>query len=260
MGPAARWFQALGVLVFLATAFLPLHGAKQHPQHLARCRALPGVTVTTALAGHESVPAREIYDAVRLDVAGSAAGCATWEVRRWYPFVLAPLWLAALLWVAGPSAAGASRRSRAGALLLGLAVVVAILEACYLAVEYAALFPAVLGRAETVIAWFVVVGILFLRRRADRGLGAVEAHVGAQALLSLLHLLTLPSSEARAWLGSYELGDVCAAVGTNFRAGFWVACAALATAGGATYLSRRRAAMVAVEPRASAPEAAPARG
>jgi hypothetical protein len=256
MGSAARWLQVLGIAVFLATAFLPLHCPERHPQLLARFGGASHVTVT--LLGVEDVPARQVYDALRMDLTGSTPGCRTWEVRRWYPFVLAPFWLWALLWAAGPSGGAAARRSRAGAVLLTIAVAVAVLEACYLGVEYAALFPNVLGRTETVIAWLVVVAVLFVRRRADRSLGAVEAHVGAQALLSLLHLLTLPSSEARPWLASYAWSDVCAAVGTNFRPGFWLACAGLALASGATYLSRRRP--VDVPAPSSEPVPSPARG
>ena len=261
MGPTARWLQALGILLFLATAFFPLHCAELHPLHVARQATHPQVALAVAPPGVEAVPAREIYDAVRVDLAGEAHGFRTWEVRRWYPYALALFWLWALLWVAGPPAAAAARRARAGAVLLTLTVGVAVLEACYLAVEYAPLLPQVLGRAEALIAWALVVAILFLRRGTDRRVGAVEGHVGAMALLSLLHLLTLPSSEARPWLGPYAWSDVCSAVGTNFRPAFWLACGGLALASAATYFSRRRAgAEVPAAPPEPVPEPVGARG
>jgi hypothetical protein len=261
MGPTARSLQALGILLFCVTAFLPVHQYQKHPLHLQVADLDAQTRITLRPVGQEAVPARELYDALMLDLGGTAPGCRSWEVRRWYPYALAPFWLWALAWVAGPAAGSTARRGRVGAALLTLAVIVAVLEACYLGVEYAALFPSVLGRAEALIVWVLVVGVLFLRRRADRRIAAVEAHVGAQALLSLFHLLTLPSSEARPWVGPYAWSDVCGALATNFRPAFWLACAGVALAAGATYLSPRRPPVVPDPPQpAPLPEPAGARG
>jgi hypothetical protein len=160
-----------------------------------------------------------------LDGEGSGG---LWDHRTWYPFLLAPFWLGGLLLVAG--AGGAARRRGVGLALLGLSVGIAVLEAFYLGTEYLPFLTGVAGRIELVLAWVAVVAVLFLRRRGARSVSAVEATIAAQALLGVLHLLTLPSSQVRVWLSAFPLGEALAAVGTNFLPGFWIALAGLAVA------------------------------
>ena len=236
MTPRARWLEGLAVVLFLGTAFFPLHVARQHPQRMAQ-GVDAGTHGTTRPPPSVAVPAQDLCDAALLDLSSCGPGWRLWEVRRWYPYALAPLWLVALLLSQGRAAA--RRRHRVGLGLLVLAGALVVLEACYLGTEYAPLLPDPWGRGEVVAAWLLVVTILFWRRRADRRVDAVEAHVGAQALLGLVHLLTLPSSEARGWIGAYPLGDVLGALAANFRPAFWLACLGLALAATATYLTRR---------------------
>ncbi len=237
MGAPGRWFQLLCLLGFLALAGLPAHEPRLHPLALSRPGTLSRTPAWPA-AGSDDVPAATLSRALRQDVVGGALGSALWRERRWYPFLLAPVWVVALLAVAGPGAAAQARRRAVGAALLGLSVALAVFEACYLGIEYAPLLPDLLGRAEVVLAWVVVVGLLFLRRRADRRIDAVEAHVAGQALLSVAHLLTLPSSQLRAWLSAFPLHRVLEALGENFRPAFWAATALLALSLAPVYLRR----------------------
>lgn len=240
MGAPARCVQLLAVLLFLGTAFVPLHVPEQHPLALARgLPPRPPALPAPALAA--AIPARDLCDAALLDLTTGAPGSRLWEVRRWYPYALAPLWLVALLLVGVGGPAAERRRAWVGPGLVLVSVALVVLEACYLGAEYLAILPGVWGRIEVVFAWLVVVGILSWRRPPDRALGAVEAHVGAQALLCLVHLFTLPSSEARGWIGAYAWGDILGALGVNFRPAFWLACLGLTLASASTYLTRRRA-------------------
>jgi hypothetical protein len=65
----------------------------------------------------------------------------------------------------------------------------------------------------------------------------VEGHVASQALLSLVHMVTLPTSEMRPWLGRHPLSDVLSAVFSNFHPAFWVGMGALVLVVGAVLLS-----------------------
>jgi|GEM_PF-4507428 len=231
MGAHARWAQVLGLLIFAAAAFFPGHTNLQHPSRL-----LPIAREKAAAAAQSEIPAQVLVEAVRSDLERGRPGARLWEVRRWYPFGLAPLWLAALLAVA----LWPRLRRLVGWALLSLALALAVLEAFYLGVEYAPLLPQVLGWGETLLVWVAVVLVLFVRRPTDRGVGAVEAHVAAQALLGWFHLLTLPSSEARIRWGTHSLGEMATSLTTNFRPAFWAALAGLMLAFLPVYLRRAR--------------------
>lgn len=239
MGWRMRWLQAVALAVFLATAFLPVHGPTEHPGARASPLGNPRVLLAPErqgpVSGAVEVPAALVWQAAVQDLAGSYRGSRLWEARRWYPYVLAPLWLLALFLARGSGPAARTRRERVGLFLIGVSVALVVLEAVYLGEEYAVLFPQALGRSEVVIAWLLVVALLTWRRKRDRSLAAVEGHVGSQALLSCVHMLTLPSSEMRPWLGQFPLDDVLATIIANFHAAFWLGSACLAVAVAAAY-------------------------
>jgi hypothetical protein len=230
---AARGLLLAGLVVFLATAFAEAENTCRHP----RLVALSGTWAEPLGALHGTacaeVPAHVLADQLGAGLARGELLDGLWQARRWYPYALAPVWIGALLlaW-ARPGA-----RRGIGVSLLVLAVLLAGFEAVYLGFEYVPMI-ARLGRAEVVLAWLCVVAVLFVRRRDDRRIDAVEAHVAAQALLGALHLVTLPTSQGRVWWRDYPAADVFAAVTQNFRPGFWVGLAALLLAAAAVYLRR----------------------
>ncbi len=229
MGTRVRWAQVWGLLIFAVAAFFPGHASLEHPAGL-----LPLARAEAAAAARAETPAHLLAEAARRDLEQGRPGARLWEVRRWYPFGLAPLWLLALLL----AALWPRLRALVGGSLLVLALGLALFEACYLGVEYAPLLPEVLGRGEVLLVWGGVVLVLFARRVVDRAPGAVEAHVAAQALLGWFHLLTLPATEARTWWAAHPVVDVVSTLATNFRPAFWVALAGLLLAFLPIYLRR----------------------
>lgn len=209
MPALVRRLQLLGLLVVALAAFLP------HHERLAR----PGQAPLPSRAERQERPAEVLASALGRDLAEGSAGRHLWEARRWYPYVLVLLWALAL----GLAAWRPAWRTGVGTGLMLVALALAVLEACYLAVEYEPLLPHLLGPVEGLLAWALVLAVLFARRAPDRSLGAVEAHVAAQALLSWLHLLTLPATEARCWLGEHGTLAVAGAVCANFQPAFWAA-------------------------------------
>lgn len=240
-----RRLQLLGLLVVALAAFLP------HHELVAR----PGQVTMRSRAERQERPAGVLAVALASDLSAGTGGARLWEARRWYPFALVLLWALALLIVAWRPGS----RTGVGLTLMLVALGLAVLEACYLAVEYAPLLPGLLGPAEGVIAWLVVLAVLFVRRAPDRALGAVEAHVASQATLSWLHLLTLPATQARCWLGEHDALAVAGAVCSNFQPAFWAAVAGLLAMSLPTYL-RRSAGLpaAAAQPAVGAPPGAPA--
>lgn len=248
MHGARRLPLLLGLALVLGAGFLPHHEP----------RAVPGRSLPPSASFASERPAELLATAVARGLERGRMGERLWEIRRWYPYALAPLWVAALL------VAWARPRARrgVGAFLVLLTFAVAVLEARYLIVEYAPLFPDTLGRGEVALAWLLVVAVLAWRRRADRHVGAVEAHVAALALLSALHFLTLPATQARCWLDRHALVDVAGAVCQNFLPAFWTGFAGLLLVALPTYVRRTTATeRGAVEPatpdRAASQPAAP---
>jgi hypothetical protein len=222
------------VAVFAATAFWPTLDVCTYPRSgFAEdyARTLDFGFVATA---PRQVPADLVHDLVRAESEGVVG--AVWRRRAWYPYVLALPWALALLLVSGVG--GAGRRRWVGAALWLLCLAVAAFEAAYLRSDYASFLPGALGRAEAAAVWLFVVFLLFYRRKADFGLGAVEATVAAQALLGFAHLATLPSSMARAWFGTYDMDCVTRAVLGNFPPAFWIGGCALLLVALPVYLRR----------------------
>ncbi|MFM8387569.1 MAG: hypothetical protein ACKOCB_12230 [Planctomycetia bacterium] len=201
--------QLLGLLVVAVAGWLPLHERV----------AWPGQPALASRSERQESAGEVLALALCEGLAQGRTAQRLWEARRWYPFALVLPWSLALLAVAWRP----GWRTAVGTALMVLALGLCVLEACYLAVEYEPLLPRLLGGLEGVIAWLVVVALLFARRRGDRSLGAVEAHVASQALLGWLHLLTLPATQARGWLGEHGLGEVAGAVAANFQPAFWCA-------------------------------------
>lgn len=212
-----RLLQVLGLAIVVCSSF----GA-----HF-ELRARPGLPPASSVRERQEVPAAVLGVALKADLAVTSTaqppGSRLWEARRWYPYLLVPFWALALAWAAWKPRA----RRGVGLALLALTCGLAVLEAFYLAVEYAPLLPEVFGHAEALIAWGIVATVLLWRRAPDRSFAAVEAHVASQALLSWLHFLTLPATQARCWLDRHSVDDVACAVGTNFGAPFWWGIAGL---------------------------------
>jgi hypothetical protein len=234
-----RLLQWLGLAIVVVTAF---------GTHF-ELRARPGQPLAQVARGRQEVPAEVLGAALADDLSARGPGLRLWEARRWYPYLLVPFWLVGLAWVALRPRA----RRPVGVGLLVLTLAVAVLEAFYLAVEYAPLLPDVFGQGEALIAWGIVATVLLWRRAPDRTPDAVEAHVASQAMLGWLHLLTLPATQARCWLDRHQVDDVVCAVGTNFGAAFWWGIAGLALMSLPVYLRPTRAAA----PQAAAPPPAP---
>jgi hypothetical protein len=116
---------------------------------------------------------------------------------------------------------------------------VVVLEARYLGSDYLGFLPGRGARIETVVVWCFVVLVLVYRRPADRHLGAVEASVSAQAMLGLLHGVTLPATFARDLVGVLSTGDVVARTWAIFGLGFWVGMVGLVCTALPGYLGRR---------------------
>ena len=243
-----RTIQWVGLAIMAASAFWPTLHFRSYP--------IPGVAVPEARAAHRSadppttdrgyfmpgareVPARELATALGETARGPSRVRPLWERRRWYPYFLLPCWILAFVLLAGTSRErGGFRRRIVGTSLWTLALVLAVFEAVYLRAEYAPFLPGFAGRAEAFLAWLLVVAILLYRRRADRALGAVEATVAAQALLSFVHALTLPSTMARGWWGNYETAAVLETVWVNFPPAFWLGCVGLLLIALPVYLRR----------------------
>jgi len=218
-----RTIQWVGVACVITSAFWPTLRMDVIPMPPAPSR----YALTSGLVGGAAeVPAQEIGTAIVEAVRGPERTEPLWEVRRWYPWYLAPLWALALLATLGLAGARASRRRHlVGGLLLLVTGALIAFEAAYLRVEYRAFLPGTWGRIEGVGAWLFVIALLLYRRREDRHLGAVEATVGGQALLGFVHGVTLPATMARAWLPARGVRPVLEAVVQNFRPAFWLGMA-----------------------------------
>jgi hypothetical protein len=218
MRTLGRGLPLLGALVFFGCGFFPTHHAKTLP---GLERLPPGSYILREAS--EEIPVR--------DLAGAIARAATtgewglvWAQRRWYPFLLAPLWAGALFVAAG---AGARRRRTLGAALLAVSGGLAALEWAYLRSDYVGFFGPGLQTLEWVLAWTLVLGVLLYRPRGTWRLGAIEATVASQALLAVLHLGTLPSTDLRGWLPAASLESAFGALFTNYMPAFWLGTLAL---------------------------------
>jgi hypothetical protein len=228
--------RATGLLLFLATLAMPIHGCRAHPRDFepsAQARA------PKEAAPREIPPAwRKIEARARSGWVRDGAWGAVWSARAWYPYFLAPVWVAALLL----ARRGASARRAVARSLLVLSAAIAAFEARYLWTEYDELFRGLPQGLETGVAWLLVCAVLFWRplRRED----PVGATVSAQALLGTLHAFTFLFQDARLWLSQgHGAGPIARALLANYQPGYWLAVAGLALAaapGYAPLLARAR--------------------
>jgi hypothetical protein len=219
----------VGVLLFLASLALPVHGCVSHPRDfetLPTVRRLPtNVRVVPRRATDEPVKPgwKSVADLAREGAERQGLWGALWESRAWYPYYLGPLWLAALLAArAAPRARGAVARG-----LLMLSGAVAGFEFLYLWSDYDGFLPKEWWKVEKVLAWFAVCLVLFWR--PARRLDSIGATVSAQALLAFLHAWVFPLQDVRFWtLQGHGPGAMLRAISKNYHAGYWLALAALA--------------------------------
>lgn len=239
MSASVHRLQHLGLALLVLSAFWPAYHFRAYPARGPLPAQAEAAPVGFLVAGTRQVPAQEVGAALLAALRGPERGLALWTSRPWYPYLLVPLWLVALLlarrW---GDARGDARRRRLGAGLLLISAGVAVFEAFYLRADYASFLPGWLGRAELVGAWLLILVLLFYRRRADRHLGAVEAAVAAQASLAFVHLLTLPSTMARPWVGVYDMDSVARAIWLNFPPAFWIGCVGMLLVALPVYLRR----------------------
>ena len=218
--PWGRTLRAVALLVFCATAFVPLHA----------CRARPRAEGTSAPRREAIPPSGKTYVPARV-VAEAAHGAEArgpleflWAVRNVYPYLLAPAWAALLLLA---ELGGRRGRAAAGVLAVALSAGVAGFEHRYIRADYTGLLPEAVRVPEQYAAWGVVVVVLFARRRGRRLLDP-EAAVSAQALLAFLHAWTFPAADLRRHLGAgHALGPVLDVLAANYQPGFLVAAVAL---------------------------------
>lgn len=217
--PWGRTVRAFALLVFCATAFVPLHACRARP----RSAAVAAREGATPPSGRAYVPARVVAEAAHAH-EGRGPMAFLWAVRGVYPYLLAPAWAALLLLA---ELGGRRGRAVAGGLALALAAAIAAFEFRYIRADYTGLLPAAARDVEQYVAWGVVVLVLFARRRG-RGLLDPEAAVSAQALLAFLHAWTFPAADLRRYLGAgHALGPVLDVLVANYRPGFVVASVAL---------------------------------
>lgn len=233
MAKSIRIIQMVGIAALAVCAFFPTMRYERHPGIGRLASTHYEISAGTFVGGTDQVPSHVLRAALAAVVDAPPRYERLWHARAWYPFLLAPIWLLALLLI--------RFRTIVGWALLLLAVGLAVFEAIYLRSDYASFLPPPMGVVEAVAAWIAIVAILFWRRKPDRRIAAVEAAVAAQALLCVAHLLTLPLTMARPWLADYPFGDVAAAVVTNFPPAFWSACAALLVVAVPVYVRRRAA-------------------
>lgn len=217
--PWGRTLRAVALLVFCATAFVPLHACRAAPR-------TPGVAArgpTIPPSGRVYVPARVVADAAHAAGDRGALGFL-WSVRNVYPYLLAPAWAALLLL---GELGGRRGRAAAGVLALTLAAAVAAFEHRYIRADYTGVLPEAVRVPEQYVAWGVVLLVLFVRR-PGRALLDPEAAVSAQALLAFLHAWTFPAADLRRHLAAgHAFGPVLDALAANYQPGFLVAAAAL---------------------------------
>lgn len=228
-----RRLQWVGLAFVVVSAALPLIGWQIGTPGLPQALQ-PGSSRIVLVGPPNAVrtPGPEILSAVGEWFDGSPASESLWSRRPIYAYALLPIWIVLLLL--------ARRRPRtAGVLGWASIVAVIVLEAAYLKSDYQPFFPAILGNLETGIAWCVVVAMLVWRRAPYRNLGAVEATIAAQALLSFVHGLTLPGMVVRDWYEG-ELSPVVRSVLEEFQAGYWIGMVGFLLIAVTGYVGRRR--------------------
>ena len=241
----APWWQLVGLVLVLAAGCLPsfsvraegpadffLRGVEDPDPGPYRARLLIG------RAGPRPAPLADWGEAVGALVTGRGTLADVWQRRASYPFVLALGWLAAFLLASRSPAA-------AGRWLWCLTFVLIGVEAAYLTIDYEGLFPGLLGAAEVWVVFSFVVIVLLLRPRGS-GLAAWRRLLAAQALLCVLHLITLPCTYVRPVVLEQSLGETFHAIQAHFGPAFWLGFAGCLLIVLPVYVPARRARAAAV--------------
>lgn len=227
--------QLAGVLLFALSTWLPCFHLRTYP---GLERLPPGSYVMPE--ARVEVPAVELWGGL-ISLAEGNGAASLWAARRWYPLALAPLWLLTLLWAGRIRAVERPRRRRvAGAVLLAASLAVAVFEWIYLRSDYVGFLGPGLGTLEVLLAYAVVLAVLFLRRPGAYRISMLEATVAAQALLALVHAATLPCTDVRPWWDRHDLASLCRALAENYLPAFWIGCLGLLLAALPAYALRAR--------------------
>ncbi len=215
----ARGVRLVGILAFAVTLFLPVHSCGGGP----RAREPAASRASRASPESVQIPIDEITQPFGRAWRKGGPIAALWRVRTWYPYLLIPIWLLAL----GLAAIGPRSRRAAGWMLTACAIGIAVFEWVYLDHDYGGILPIGARRFEIALAWGVVVAVLFVRRRG-RTWTEPEAHVSAQALLTLLHALMFLVGDAITYSkNGHGVGVVLDTLRDEYRIGYWVALSSL---------------------------------
>ncbi len=221
----------VGILVFAATLFLPVHSCGPGPFPRAAPPSPAAHRATQPRAEDVQVPIEEIVRHGGEGFTEGGAWKAVWRVREWYPYLLLPFWLVALA-----LAASSGRLERAaGWGCLALTLALAVFETIYVTRTYVGFLPQSARAFEVGFVCLVVVAVLFLRRH--RSLLDPAATVSAQALLAFLHGLTFPGHDVRVWVDDgASLSGILGSLLHDYRPAFWLALAGLLVAAVPAYL------------------------
>lgn len=205
----------LAALAVIAAGFFPAFAYRVGTPGLVRS-AQPGPRRVILLPIGEAAvaPLADMREGAHAWIAGGPVESTLWPRRVNYPYALAFVWLIALLVARG-------RRHKIGWLLLGVSACVLVLEWAYLHSDYQPMVFHQSGGAEAWLAWGFVALVLILRPRGRWHPSHVTATVAAQATLGALHMLTLPTTMVRDWIGRRSLGDIVEVISQNFGPGYW---------------------------------------
>ncbi len=241
----ARRLQLLGLLLVLVAGFLPSFAVRPEgpADYFLRGIEDPGpykARLRIGGSGERPAPLCAWAAALGAFVTGSGTGAALWQLRASYPFVLALGWLLAWLLT--------MRSKRAAwvclAWLTGLLIAV---EAAYLSIDYEGLFPALLGPWEAWLIFLFVVAVLLWHPRRSQPV-PWRRLLAAQALLSILHLITLPCTHVRPRIETRSLFETLGAIPASFGPAFWLALVGCGLIAWPVYLPKRRVEDVAAAP------------
>ena len=226
--------QWIGVLLFAGSAFLPAFGSRVGTPGLpAHAQPGPRRVVLVGPPAPVQTPAEDLSRGISDWASGGSFAETLWTHRANYPYLLAPIWLLALL-------IGRARPRLAGGILAAVILVVIVIEFNYLFTDYLAFLPEPFVKIETAIVWLFVVTVLLWRPPAARWLAHPGGHIAGMAMLGLLHALTLPPTMVRDIVASRGLGEGVDRVLAHFGAGFWLGVLGLLLASAPLYLQRWR--------------------
>lgn len=211
----------LAALAVLAAGLYPAFAYRVGTPGLERS-AQPGPRRVILLPiGEPAVaPLSDMREGAQAFAAGESLATTLWPRRVNYPYALALLWLIALLVARG-------RRHGIGWLLVAVSALVLVLEWAYLHSDYQPMVFHQSAGAEAWIAWGFVTLVLVLRPHGRWHPRNVTETVGAQATLGALHMLTLPTTMVRDWIGERSIGEILEVISQNFGPGYWYGLAGM---------------------------------